>query len=73
MRTIHTIQAITHFTHSPHRYFFSKLNIAGFVPTVLYFAYMLMISVTFSLLTGAVGFFSCLWFVKKIYGAIKVD
>lgn len=54
-------------------YFFSKLTITGIVPTVLYFAYMSMVSFTFSLLTGSVGFFSCLWFVKKIYGAIKVD
>jgi len=54
-------------------YFVTKLNISGIVPTVLYFAYMAMISITFFLLTGSIGFFACLWFVQKIYGAIKVD
>lgn len=54
-------------------YFVTKLNITGFVPTVLYFAYMGMVSFTFFLLTGSIGFFACLWFVQKIYGAIKVD
>lgn len=54
-------------------YYASKLDIQGFVPTVLYFAYMGMVSVTFFLLTGSIGFFACLWFVRKIYAAIKVD
>jgi len=54
-------------------YFVTKLSITGFVPTVLYFSYMTMISITFFLLTGSIGFFACLWFVRKIYGAIKVD
>jgi len=54
-------------------YFVSKLDIKGFVPTVLYFSYMWMISFTFFLVTGSIGFISCLWFVRKIYGAIKVD
>ena len=54
-------------------YFVSKLNITGLVPTVLYFAYMTMISLTFFVLTGSIGFFACLWFVRRIYGAIKVD
>jgi transmembrane 9 superfamily protein 2/4 len=54
-------------------YFASKLSIEGLVPTVLYFSYMAMVSITFFLLTGSIGFFACLWFVRKIYGAIKVD
>jgi len=54
-------------------YFLSKLSIQGVVPSVLYFAYMGMVSFTFFMLTGAIGFFACLWFVRKIYGAIKVD
>lgn len=54
-------------------YFVTKLDIKGFVPTVLYFSYMGMISFTFFLVTGSIGFTSCLWFTKKIYGAIKVD
>lgn len=54
-------------------YYFSKLSISGVVGTVLYFAYMSMVSLTFFMLTGSIGFFACLWFVIKIYGAIKVD
>ena len=54
-------------------YYLSKLNISGFVPTMLYFTYMSMASITFFLLTGSIGFVSCFWFVRKIYGAIKVD
>ena len=54
-------------------YFMTKLHIKGFVSTVLYFSYMGMISFSFCLVTGSVGFCSCLWFTKKIYGAIKVD
>jgi transmembrane 9 superfamily protein 2/4 len=54
-------------------YFITKLNIEGIVPTVLYFAYMAMVCITFFMLTGSIGFFACLWFVRKIYGAIKVD
>jgi len=54
-------------------YFFSKLRITEFMPSVLYFSYMAMVAFTFFLMTGAIGFFSCLWFVRKIYGAIKVD
>jgi transmembrane 9 superfamily member 2/4 len=54
-------------------YFATKLRIVGFVPTVLYFAYMAMISITFFILTGSIGFTACLSFVRRIYGAIKVD
>lgn len=54
-------------------YYMTKLDINKFVPTLLYFAYMSMISITFFMVTGSVGFFACLWFVRKIYGAIKVD
>ncbi|CAM9161670.1 unnamed protein product [Pylaiella littoralis] len=54
-------------------YFYSKLDISGFVPTSLYFGYMLVIALTFFLLTGSSGFFACFWFVRKIYSAIKVD
>ncbi len=54
-------------------YFNAKLKITGFVPSVMYFSYMFMAALTFFLLTGSVGFFSCLWFVRKIYAFIKVD
>ena len=54
-------------------YFMTKLRIVGFVPSVLYFAYMSMVSITFFILTGSIGFCACLAFIRRIYGAIKVD
>jgi transmembrane 9 superfamily member 2/4 len=54
-------------------YFYTKLDIMKFVPGLLYFGYMALVSFTFFLLTGTFGFYSCLWFVKKIYSSIKVD
>ncbi|KAL1523795.1 hypothetical protein AB1Y20_018718 [Prymnesium parvum] len=54
-------------------YFFTQLDIIGFVPQLIYFAYMLVFAMLFFLVTGTIGFFSCYWFVWTIYGAIKVD
>lgn len=63
-----------HFLQPHHcRYFVSKLDIDTPVSTFIYFTYMSMISIAFFLLTGSIGFFASLWFVRKIYGAIKVD
>lgn len=54
-------------------YYFTELDMAGFVPAALYFGYMAMISVAFFILTASIGFYSCFWFVTKIYSSIKVD
>ena len=54
-------------------YFSAKLKITGLIPSVMYFLYMFIAALTFFLLTGSIGFFSCLWFVRKIYAFIKVD
>jgi len=54
-------------------YFITRLDITNFVSGLLYFCYMGLASWAFFLMTGAVGFISCLLFVRKIYGAIKVD
>jgi transmembrane 9 superfamily protein 2/4 len=51
----------------------SKLALVGFIPTIVYFAYMSMASLSLALLCGSVGFLSSLWFVRVIYGAVKVD
>lgn len=40
---------------------------------VLYVVYMWLASVAFGLMVGAVGFLSAMYFVLKIYAAIKVD
>eukprot|EP00753_Platysulcus_tardus_P008059 PLAT15592.1.p1 GENE.PLAT15592.1~~PLAT15592.1.p1 ORF type:complete len:734 (+),score=301.29 PLAT15592.1:366-2567(+) len=43
------------------------------ISSILYFSYMLIISVAFACMCGAVGFYACLWFNLRIYGALKVD
>ncbi|XP_065176697.1 transmembrane 9 superfamily member 4-like [Sycon ciliatum] len=54
-------------------YFSSKLSIAGFVPTLLYFTYSILMCSTYGLLTGSIGFYATYWFVSSIYGAVKID
>eukprot|EP01094_Clydonella_sp_ATCC50884_P003885 TRINITY_DN12998_c0_g1_i1.p1 TRINITY_DN12998_c0_g1~~TRINITY_DN12998_c0_g1_i1.p1 ORF type:complete len:671 (+),score=249.85 TRINITY_DN12998_c0_g1_i1:123-2015(+) len=54
-------------------YFFTKLHITHFVSTLLYFGYMAMITIAFFVLTGVIGFYSCYFFVRKIYASVKVD
>lgn len=54
-------------------YFVTKLNITGVTSTFLYFGYTLIMVFLFFSLTGTVGFFACFWFVRKIYGVVKVD
>ena len=43
--------------------------VAGF----LYVGYMAVVSLTFFLITGALGFLSCFVFVQQIYAVIKID
>ncbi|ODQ79435.1 hypothetical protein BABINDRAFT_161835 [Babjeviella inositovora NRRL Y-12698] len=52
-------------------YFFSHLLVRDFVSTLLYFGYVGLICVLIGLACGAVGLFSGMTFVRKIYGAIK--
>ncbi len=54
-------------------YFFTKLQIVKFVPGLLFFGYMTLVSTAFFLLTGTIGYFATYWFVYKIYSSIKVD
>ena len=54
-------------------YFSSTLEIMGVISTMLYFSYMFVGSLLFSLVTGTVGFVCSWWFVLQIYGAVKVD
>ena len=39
----------------------------------VYVGYMAVVSMTFFLITGALGFVSCFIFVRQIYSAIKID
>merc|ERR1719217_1842126 len=54
-------------------YFFTQLEMVGFVPVLLYFGYMMMVALLFFLGAGTIGFLSSWWFVWMIYGAVKVD
>jgi transmembrane 9 superfamily protein 2/4 len=44
-----------------------------FFTYLLYFGYMFLMCFAIFLVTGAVGSLVCLWFVRKIFSAIKVD
>jgi len=55
-------------------YFFNvKSDMTGLLQTSFFFGYMMLVSYAFFLMLGAVGFFSALLFVKRIYGAIKCE
>mmetsp|Transcript_5578 Transcript_5578/g.9755 ORF Transcript_5578/g.9755 Transcript_5578/m.9755 type:complete len:343 (+) Transcript_5578:1-1029(+) len=53
-------------------YYSSRLQLK-FVATVIYFAYMGLISASFFLLTGVVGFMAAFFFNRQIYSSIKLD
>ncbi|KAF9199110.1 hypothetical protein BGZ49_010815 [Haplosporangium sp. Z 27] len=54
-------------------YYFSTLQIGSFTSMVLYFGWTAIMSLMFFVLSGAIGFFSTFFFVRKIYGSIKID
>eukprot|EP00929_Paragymnodinium_shiwhaense_P050128 TRINITY_DN25265_c0_g1_i1.p1 TRINITY_DN25265_c0_g1~~TRINITY_DN25265_c0_g1_i1.p1 ORF type:complete len:646 (+),score=142.48 TRINITY_DN25265_c0_g1_i1:73-2010(+) len=54
-------------------YYNTRLQIDQFVPSLLYFGYMLIMSIMFFLLTGSIGTVSSFYFCRAIYGSIKVD
>ncbi|TQV96211.1 hypothetical protein V2A60_003350 [Cordyceps javanica] len=54
-------------------YYMFKLHITGFVSSMLFFVYTFIACCVYGLLTGTIGFLSAYGFVRRIYGAIKVD
>merc|ERR1719272_2624969 len=54
-------------------YFTTKLQIEKAVSILLYFGYMFIVSTVFFLATGSIGMISTFFFVRAIYGSIKVD
>merc|ERR1711957_865420 len=54
-------------------YFMTRLQIEKAVSTLLYFGYMGLLTILFALLTGSVGSLASLFFVRAIYGSIKID
>merc|ERR1719331_1816623 len=54
-------------------YYYTRMQITFYVGAMLYFGYMFVISFTFALVTGSIGFVSTFVFVRAIYGSIKID
>merc|ERR1719163_1295784 len=54
-------------------YMFTKMVMTRGVSILLYVGYMLIASYSFFTLTGTVGFLACWFFVRAIYGAVKVE
>lgn len=53
--------------------YFTSLHINGFLSSMLFFTYGFLACGLYALLTGTIGFLAAYAFVRKIYGAIKVD
>merc|ERR1719305_237834 len=54
-------------------YFCMRLQIGHYVGVLLYFGYMFVISYTFAIISGSVGFLATFFFNRIIYGSIKID
>ncbi|KAJ1960399.1 hypothetical protein GGI12_003823 [Dipsacomyces acuminosporus] len=59
-------------------YYFTRLRagmpgFAGFVPTLTFFVQSLLISAAYALCTGSMGFFAAYFFVRRIYGLVKLS
>jgi transmembrane 9 superfamily member 2/4 len=53
-------------------FYFTKMHAMSFAAVLLYFGYTLIFAIFFFVLTGSIGFYSCYYFVQKIYGTVKV-
>jgi len=53
-------------------YLSTRLEITGFVSQLLYIGYSLAMSLCVTVVTGMIGFFSCYYFIRIIYGSIHV-
>jgi transmembrane 9 superfamily protein 2/4 len=54
-------------------YFFANLEISRAIPSIMYFAYMALVSAGFAAVTASVGFLACFAFCRAIYGSVKID
>ncbi|VVT58768.1 uncharacterized protein SAPINGB_P006374 [Magnusiomyces paraingens] len=54
-------------------YLVFKLSLGGFISNVLYIGYSVLLSFVVFVLTGSIGFIVAFFFVRKIYGSIKID
>merc|ERR1712007_50602 len=54
-------------------YYYTRMQIGHYVGALLYFGYVFVMSYTFALVTGSIGFSATFFFVRVIYGSIKID
>ncbi|CAB5395830.1 unnamed protein product [Rhizophagus irregularis] len=54
-------------------YFATRLQITSLTSTVIYFGWSGVMSLMFFVLTGTIGYFACLAFIRRIFMSIKVD
>ena len=67
-------QAVYRFTPADYTDSTSPIAPGDYTVTyVIYFGYMFLLSAALFLLCGSVGYGSAFWFIKQIYGSIKVD
>lgn len=61
------------FLYASYYFFTSALKMTSFVPILLYFGYMGVLSLIFAVMTGTIGLAACFWFTRFIYGSIKIE
>ncbi|KAI9502743.1 Transmembrane 9 super member 2 [Coemansia spiralis] len=54
-------------------FYFSRLRLASYASLVIYFGWMIIACLLLFILTGSIGFVASHYFVRRIYGAIKID
>lgn len=54
-------------------YFYDQTRMTGFLQTIFYFGYTSMFCIVFGLVCGAIGYHGASFFVRRIYGVIKID
>jgi transmembrane 9 superfamily protein 2/4 len=54
-------------------YYCTKLSFDSFSSSVLYFGFSAIFCSFFFIISGTIGFFATFWFLRKIYGSIKID
>eukprot|EP00756_Hemistasia_phaeocysticola_P012624 Hpha_TRINITY_DN15219_c1_g3::TRINITY_DN15219_c1_g3_i2::g.65411::m.65411/K17086/TM9SF2_4; transmembrane 9 superfamily member 2/4 len=61
------------FLYSIFYFYSSSMQMKKFVPILLFFGYMGVLSYIFFVATGTIGFIACFWFVRRMYGSVRID
>ena len=61
------------FVYGSYHYFARTHKMIDFLSSFIYFGYLFLTCYAFSVMTAAVGFTACFFFVHKIYGSVKID